>query len=364
MKSVSRSIFFALLLTAFSVAWCAAQGPAVEIDSTEAPAPDVEAFLDSYLTTLAEGDYPQALSFIDLRGLRQYLLERRLYELRLKNPEISDADLQQMAAGIQLNDLHPMRVQNIMMAMFSEQQFSGMTWTINGYTIIENLPDSYIANITKTLPNGQTKNISVAFKKIGDKWLIAPEIIEELGRKMLSRPVVTEIEPPKAVVALVDDFWNAWNRGEPDAAYELASADYKKQTPLFKFLEIVQALFAQIGQPQHWEITHCKTLAPQVLGLGITVHGLTDKTESILVVQLESNGWAFSLFQARPVGDSSAIPAAPIGGIQPLDMTPDLKPEFSTTPEEENPEVDTPQKNRRIGADHPERLKPDSGVIK
>ena len=46
--------------------------------SPEPPEPGAAALVETYLPLLAAGEYQTALALNDLRGMRQYLLDRRL----------------------------------------------------------------------------------------------------------------------------------------------------------------------------------------------------------------------------------------------------------------------------------------------
>jgi hypothetical protein len=75
-------------------ALCATAAPGADptpLFSPEPPEPAASALVESYLGLLADGDFQSALALNDLRGMRQYLLERRLADLQARNPELTGA---------------------------------------------------------------------------------------------------------------------------------------------------------------------------------------------------------------------------------------------------------------------------------
>ena len=101
--------------------------------SPEPPEPAAAALVQTYLPLLAAGQFDQALALNDLRGMRQYLLDRRLSEFKAKNPELTEEDLAQMSAQIQVNDLNPARLEDILRQVMTEGGYTGMTWQVRGY---------------------------------------------------------------------------------------------------------------------------------------------------------------------------------------------------------------------------------------
>ena len=87
----STSWLAALLILAGSPPALRAAAP--PLFAPEPPEPAAGALVEAYLPLLVAGQYEQALTLVDLRGLRQYLLDRRLADLRAKNAELTEAEL-------------------------------------------------------------------------------------------------------------------------------------------------------------------------------------------------------------------------------------------------------------------------------
>ena len=130
---MKNSALMVLLLSAILCAFSLFATEAPPLFSPEPPEPGAALLVNAYLPFLAAGDFPQALALNDLRGMRQYLLERRIGELKAKNPELSDVDIEKMSAQIQVNDLAPARLQEILLQIMKESNFTGMKWNIRGY---------------------------------------------------------------------------------------------------------------------------------------------------------------------------------------------------------------------------------------
>ncbi len=127
-----KKLFMLLGLAALGLPPCLA-ADASSLFSPEPPDPGAAALVDAYLPLLAAGQYEQALDMHDMRGMRQYLLDRRLAELKAKNSEMTAQDLEEISAQLQVNDLNPARLQDIMLSVLKEANHAGMTWKLRGY---------------------------------------------------------------------------------------------------------------------------------------------------------------------------------------------------------------------------------------
>lgn len=293
--------------------------------SPEPPEPGAAALVETYLPLLAAGQFDQALALNDLRGMRQYLLDRRLAELQAKNPELTSENLAEMSAQIQMNDLNPARLQDILRDIMAEAAYADMTWTIRGYAPAPAGVGGYLASIDARTADGKEKPILLGIKKLGEQWLVAPEVIEQLtGRQPVVR-MLPNLPPPPAVAAMVDVFWKHWQAGELNDVYALLGKEYQGRVPLLSFLQQAQDVIAKVGVPNSWAIEHCREIAPDVRGLGITVQGSMTAMLSIMIFRKTGETWILEDVQFRPV--PAGAPAAPSPApLSRPDLRPDLKP--------------------------------------
>ncbi len=328
-----KKLFFAILLLSLALNSLTSLGSdAPPLFSPEPPEPGAAWVVNTYLPFLAAGEFPQALTLTDLRGMRQYLLERRIQDLKSKNPELSDVDLEKMSAQIQLNDLNPARLQEILLQIMKESNFVGMTWNIRGYAPAPGPTGGYLVSVNARTPDGKEKPILLGIKKLGDQWRVAPEVVEELmGRKPVIQPAPT-VTPPGEVLAMVNSFWKLWQEGKLDEAYALFGAEYRAKVSPLTFLQQAQSVIAKNGVPTSWAIVQCREIAPEVLGLGVDVQGSIAPLQTIMIFRKMGETWVFLDSQYR-IAPSGPVPSAP--PPRPLsrpDLQPDLKPSFESSP--------------------------------
>ncbi len=320
--------FLALLALA---ACCALPAPAADappLFSPDPPDPAAAALVNAYLPLLAAGEFDQALALNDLRGMRQYLLNRRLTELKTKNSELTAADLETLSAQIQVNDLNPARLQDILRQMMTEAGYAGMTWRVRGYAPAPQAIDGFLVSVDARSADGKEKPVLLGIKKLGDQWMIAPEVIEELmGRQPVVRPAPS-VPTPDPVAAAVDAFWTHWREGDLDKAYELFGAEHRARLPLLAFLQQAQAAIEKVGVPTSWTIAHCREIAPATLGLGVDVQGATAPLQTIMIFRKQGETWTLLDTQFRAPG-SPLPPARPLSRP---DLQTDLQPDLAPPP--------------------------------
>ena len=325
---MKNSALMVLLLSAILCAFSLFATEAPPLFSPEPPEPGAALLVNAYLPFLAAGDFPQALALNDLRGMRQYLLERRIGELKAKNPELSDVDIEKMSAQIQVNDLAPARLQEILLQIMKESNFTGMKWNIRGYAPAPDTIGGYLVSINALTFDGKEKPILLGIKKLGEEWRVAPEVVEELmGRKPVIKPAPT-VTPPGEVLAVVDAFWKQWQEGKLDDAYAQFGAEYRARVSPLAFLQQAQSVIAQNGVPSSWSVVQCREIAPEVLGLGVDVQCSTAPMQTIMVFRKMGETWVLLDSQYRT---PSAGPVPPPPTSRPLsrpDLQPDLKPSF------------------------------------
>ncbi len=325
-----------LLLSAFLCAFSSFGTETPPLFSPEPPEPGAELLVNTYLPLLAAGEYPQALALNDLRGMRQYLLERRLTDLKTKNPELSDVDIEKMSAQIQLNDLNPARLQEILLQIMKESNYSDMKWSIRGYAPAPDSIGGYLVSINARTSNGKEKPILLGIKKLGEQWLVAPEVVEELmGKKPVIQPAPS-VTPPGEVLAVVNAFWKHWQEGKLDDAYALFGTEYRAKVSTLAFLQQAQAVIAKNGVPTSWAIVQSREIAPEVLGLGVDVQGSTAPMQTIMIFRKMGETWVLLDSQFRMVPTGPVPPAPTTRPLSRPDLQPDLKPAFESTPAKNN----------------------------
>lgn len=322
-----KKILFRLVLALAALGAPPLRAEAPPLFSPEPPEPAAAALVETYLPLLAAGQYEQALALNDLRGMRQYLLNRRLEDLKTKNPELTAQEIEEISAQLQVNDLNPARLQAILLDMMNKSAFEGMTWRIRGFAPAPNGAEGFLASIEARTSEGKEKPVLLGLKKLGEQWMISPEIIEELGRKVVV-PGVQRLPPPEPVVATVDAFWTRWQAGELNEAYEMLGEEYRSKIPLLAFLQQAQDFIAQIGVPTSWKIVQCRVLAPDTLGLGVDVQGSTALRPTILLFRKIGETWVLSGGQFQMPAPRRPQPAAAPGAPSPFrtDLRPDLSP--------------------------------------
>ena len=324
MRTTTSWLVALLILAGSPPALRAAAAP---LFAPEPPEPAAAALVEAYLPLLASGQLELALQLVDLRGLRQYLLDRRLNDLRAKNPELTEAELQDISAQLQVNELNPARLQAIQLDTLRDADYAGLALDVVGYAPA---PEGagYLVSVVGRADDGREKPILLGVKKLGEDWLVAPEIVEELGRRSVVA-AAQPVPPPAPVAAAVDAFWQRWQTGELDEAYALHAAEYRQAVPLLAFLQQAQELIADIGAPAAWKIVQCRPVAAGTLGLGVDVQGPNGSRPTIMVFRKQGESWLLINSQTRmPTAAHAppAGPAAPAASPFRTDLKPDLTP--------------------------------------
>ena len=325
-----KTILFATVLAAALLGAPAALRAAPPVFSPEPPEPAAAELAATYLSRLAAGQYEEALALNDLRGMRQYLLDRRLSELKAKNPELTQKDLDEMSAQLQVNELNPARLREILLGVMREAAYQGMTWKILAFAPAPEQAGSHLVRIDTRTAAGKEKPILLGIKKLGEQWFVAPEVVEELMARKPVIQVVPNVPPPPEVAAQVEQFWKQWQSGELDSAYPLLSPEYRNRVPLLTFLQQAQDLIAKAGVPAAWSIVQCRELAPDILGLGVNVNGSTTGIQSLMIFKKTGETWILDDVQYRPAGSQpGAEPTGPAAAPFRMNLRPDFKPVFA-----------------------------------
>jgi hypothetical protein len=310
-------------------ALCATAAPGADLAplfSPEPPEPAAAALVETYLGLLADGDFQSALALNDLRGMRQYLLERRLADIQTKNPELTASDLDEMSAQVQLHDLNPARLQQILLDVMNEANYPGMTWRIRGFAPAPDGGDGHLAGIEAQTADGRERPILLGLVKLGEQWMVAPAIVEKM---MSNRPVVrvgSVMETPPKVAALIHSFWTSFQTGELNESYAGMGAAYRSRVPLLAFLGQAQAFLDKAGIPTGWTLVRSIEAAPDTLFVGVQVAGSRTPQPTLMRFKKMGQTWVAEDIQFEMPRPQVSSPAP--GGPEPLSR-PDLRPDFT-----------------------------------
>lgn len=324
-----------------AAAWCA---PALlraappSPFSPEPPEPAAAALVEAYLPLLAAGEFEQALAWNDLRGMRQYLLERRLADLKAKTPELTAQDLEDMSAQLQLNELNPARLQVILLDLMKEAAYEGMTWRIRGYAPAPEADATYLVGVDARTAEGRDKPVWLGIRKLGDQWRIAPDLVEALGRRQTAVHMVPPEEVPGAVAERVHAFWKHWQTGDMNEAYALLGSVYRARMPLLAFLQQAQPFLEQTGVPVGWQIVQGLESGPVNLAVGVNLQGSIATLPTLMVFRKTGETWVLDDLQLQMPRLAPAGAAPPPA---PRPFRPDLKPAPAPAISPVSPPADT-----------------------
>lgn len=322
-----RKLFGPILL---ATAWCALRAPGADapsLFSPEPPEPAAATLVEAYVPLLAEGRFEEALALTDVRSMRQYLLERRLADLKARNPELTAQDIGQMSAELQLNELSPVRLQEVLLTAMKDAAYKGMTWRIRGYAPSPRTAGDHLVGIDAQTPDGKEKPILLGIRKLGDQWRIAPDIIEVIATLQSAVHVVPRTETPEAVLDLIQTFWKHWRDGEMDEAHALFSEAYRARRPLLTFLQQAQEFSAQAGVPAGWTIVQGVEPAPATLAVGVNIQGSAATRPTLMIFKKMGETWVLEDLQLQMPrsAPSGAVPPPAARSFR-SDLKPDLKP--------------------------------------
>lgn len=302
--------FLLAVLAACALGTAAATGARAE--SAAAPDEGAEETLGLYAGALADGDFSKALFFVDMTSLRQYLLSRRMGELKAKNPGLTSKDLEEMSATIQTRELAPGNLRGILAEMWKQARYEGMTWEAKEWKRLPGDGEEWLARVEGKRPDGSDVAFAAALRKSGEEWLVAPDIVERLTASLPLR-AAQEVPMPDPVAETVQAYWEAWKAGDLESAWGLMSEGHKASHPLAQFVERAGAVVAASGTPAAWTVEHCRELAPGLLGIGFLLTA-KDPFRAVMVFKQGGDGaWALEDVQFRPASASAAgIRAVPV----------------------------------------------------
>ncbi|MFY9375739.1 MAG: hypothetical protein WAQ74_05495 [Kiritimatiellia bacterium] len=295
------------------------------------PDPAAAQMVADYLTLLAAGDYEKALTLNDVRGMRQYLLDRRLADLKTRNPELSSKDLADMSAQIQTHELAPARLKRILTDIMQEDNYEGMTWTVAGYALAPEPLTGHVVRVQIRSADGQEKPLLLGIKKLGERWMIAPDLVEAILARQAATQAGTRVTPPAPVVDLAGKFWTHWQEGTLDEAYKLFSPKFRSRISLLQFLQRSQDFLAQIGTVSSWQVGQGLANNAGLLWVAVYVQGEGDPRPVLMAFTLEGETWQLADIQML-AGPRPAAPNASAPPVEKPSLRPDLNPLFSPAP--------------------------------
>jgi hypothetical protein len=311
----------ALLLALACACAPAAASPLFE---PEPPEPAAAGLLHGYLSLLSLGRYEQAIYLNDMRGMREHLLQRRIAELKTNNPQLTAGDLEEMSAQIQLGDLHPSRLRAILLQLFEEAGYEGMTWRVRGYAPAPGGAPGLLASVDARMPDGEIKPVLIGLVKLGNEWMVSPAIVEQMMASAPPVRVAPGTPPPPAVSALIDAFWTRFQAGELDQVHADMAAAYRDRVPLLAFLGQAQKFIDAVGLPTDWNVVQGVGPDPHTLFFGVAVSGSKANRPTLMKFQKTGQTWTIEDIQFE-IPKTPKAPGAPPPGARP-DLRPDLAP--------------------------------------
>ncbi len=296
------------------------------------PEPPEEAaaqMLETYLHLLARAAYEDALTLNDLRGMRQYLLDRRLDDLKARNPEFTAQDLEDMSAQIQLGELHPERLRLILLDMLKDSQTQGMTWQTLGYAPIPGDLEGYLARVMATTLEGRDKPMLVGLIKLGDQWMISPALVEQAVSRAPVIHAAPGQPPPPDVAALAHAYWRHFQTGSLNEAYDVMSPAFRSRVSMLLFLEQARDFLNKVGIPSSWTIVQGVATDPEHWFVGVNVQGPVSARPTLMHVVRSGNTWILDDIQftpPRPPPPGAGIPPPAATPFAPAGLRPDLSP--------------------------------------
>lgn len=297
--------------------------------AAQPPEPAAAETLAVYLRGLADTDYSKALFCVDLDGLRAYLLDRRLAELKRSTPGLGQNDLAELSATFQTRELAPERIKTIMVQGWQKDGLKDMTWRVCGWIpgpAQDDIVTTVVAAVDAELPDTTVRRIYVPLRKSDDGWLVAPDILEKLAE---ARPAVpAEVPMPEPIAAVVETFWNAWKANTPEAAWSLMDESYRKRVSAEAFSAHHADLARRYGPVYGWKVEHVRQITSDILAIGLALQTVVP-TQGLMIFRLNALQLSWSLVdvQFRTTEGTTPQPAAATApSPAPSMATPDAPP--------------------------------------
>ena len=179
--------------------------------------------------------------------------------------------------------------------------------------------------------DGQEKPLLLGIKKLGERWMIAPDLVEAILARQAATQAGTRVTPPAPVVDLAGKFWTHWQEGTLDEAYKLFSPKFRSRISLLQFLQRSQDFLAQIGTVSSWQVGQGLANNAGLLWVAVYVQGEGDPRPVLMAFTLEGETWQLADIQML-AGPRPAAPNASAPPVEKPSLRPDLNPLFSPAP--------------------------------
>lgn len=292
--------------------------------TAEAPEEGAAETLVIFLRALADDDFSKALFLTDIDGLRSYLLDRRLADLKRANPGLGQKDIAEISSTFQMRELAPERVKGILVQGWKANELKGMTWKVSEWTQVPGGPDAgTIATVVASKANGQDQRMAFGLRKspADGEWMIAPDILEKLTEGRQAAP--QEVPMPDPVAKVIESFWTAWTAGKTDEAWALMSPAARARVSMATLAEHYAKVTGLYGAVEAWKVEHVRQISADLLAVGL---GLTTRipTQSIMVFKLDplKINWSLEDVQFRAVQGADAPAMRPSASDRPTAPAP------------------------------------------
>ncbi|MFH0878527.1 MAG: hypothetical protein V2A34_02330 [Lentisphaerota bacterium] len=318
MKYTSRlRAFFFLTGFAALVMTTLCAKPALALPSEDSAAAEYMPMVNTYLKCLSEGRYEDSLASVDFRAMADYLIQRRMMEVRQQNPALSPEEEAAMIQGFREKDVSPDRLKTVTLDMLKEQKLKGMTWTFKQVAKPEKIPNSLILTFEASIQGAKPKTVPLGLQKVGPKWYVAPQLMEQLMAPIKAEPV----KPSEAALLFGGQYWNLWKSGEMEKAYELFGPAMKKQVTLLNYLETTSKIIGEFGILISWKMVESYALPQNQVSLIYDLEFSNKKARSLVTMREDQSAWSITGFQflkspgQQPVPTTKPSAPAPATGL-------------------------------------------------
>ncbi|HBA83512.1 MAG TPA: hypothetical protein DCZ95_05390 [Verrucomicrobia bacterium] len=280
--------------------------PASALPTQTEPAADILPFVNAYLEALAAGRYDEAIEMTDFRGMANYLISRRLAELRAANPDITPEDEEKLTASFREKEVSMERLKTVAREMIEELKPQGMTWEIKQILRPDPKRNAYVVNYQIDKPGEQPRPATLGIEKIGPQWYVEPHLAEQLASANAPKP----IPPPPSVVEFGNFFWNDWKNGDLEKAHNRLTDALKQRIPLLAFLENGQKLMTDLGMLDSWKLIFCGSVGADRMAVSYELTFTKGLGKSNIALLQTEQGWMIEGFQLQRVSPGAA-PARP-----------------------------------------------------
>ena len=268
-------------------------GAPAEEDTKTSASVDFVPTVTEYLNLLAAGDYDAAVEMSDFDGLAEHLLQQRLIVLRQGKKPMTPEEEEVLIRGMRERELSRDNLKKVLTQILEEMDPKGMAWTIMKTGQSPITPSGLIVVYEVRKPERPTFRSQVGLVKKLGKWIIAPQIVEQ----MTARPTgARKVDAPAFATRLADEFWTGWKSGNPNASYALFSSQMQTMVTTNKFKETVDGLLQERGSLNTWKINSCIELQTNLLNIIFELDFIKGNTKALLSLFDEEGTWKVSGF--------------------------------------------------------------------